>query len=202
MNGNIDYIFGPKDRLAAKYYYQNDPTSIPFAVSQVVGFPQTMHAQGQLFSLDNTTILSSNATWENRFGSVREVADATTDQALTPSEVNLNLLGTKYFPGITISNADVGASLLQGGTMAPFGNQMSIGPSTNFANAGIFQNEYEGSSTYHWVHGRHSLAFGGIFDYVQLNVANRENQIANFSSNTSATSSLALWARIAAAGSS
>lgn len=185
VNGNVDYIFGPKDRLAAKYYYQNDPTNIPFAVSQVDGFPQTMHAQGQLFSLDNTTILTSNATWENRFGFVREVADATTDQALTPSDVNLNLLGAKYFPGITISNADVGASLLQGGTIAPFsGNQMSIGPSTNFANAGIFQNEYEGSSTYHWVHGRHSLAFGGIFDYVQLNVANRENQVANFSFNT------------------
>src|SRR5260370_23740968 len=61
---------------------------------------------------------------------------------------------------------------------------MSIGPSTNFANAGIFQNEHEGSSTFHWVHGRHSWSFGGIFDYVQLNVENRENQVANFNFNT------------------
>ena len=44
-NANIDYLFGPKDRLAGKYYYQNDPTYIPFAVSQVLGFPQTMHSQ-------------------------------------------------------------------------------------------------------------------------------------------------------------
>src|SRR6202049_2042933 len=185
VNANIDYIFGPKDRLAGKYYFQSDPTSIPFAVSQVLGFPQTMRAGSQLFSLDNTTIFTTNLTWENRYGFVREVADATTAQSLKPSGVGLNLLGSTFFPGITISNADVGATLAGGGTIAPFsGNQMSIGPSTNFANAGIFQNEHEGSSVLHWVHGRNAFSFGGIFDYVQLNVENRENQVANFAFNT------------------
>ncbi|MFZ0292736.1 MAG: TonB-dependent receptor [Candidatus Sulfotelmatobacter sp.] len=185
VNGNIDYNFGAKDRLAGKYYFQEDPTTIPFAVSQVLGFPQTMHAGSQLFSLDNTTIFTPNATWENRYGFVREVANATTAQSLKPSDVGLNLLGSSFFPGITISNADVGAALASGGTITPGnGNQMSIGPSTNFANAGIFQNEHEGSSAFHWVRGRHSLSFGGIFDYMQLNVENRENQVANFSFNS------------------
>ena len=185
VNGNIDYIFGPKDRLAGKYYFQSDPTSIPFAVSQVPGFPQTLHAGSQLFSLDNTTVFTTNTTWENRYGFVREVANATTAQSVTPGDVGLNLLGSKFFPGITIANADVGAPLVGGGTIAPFsGNQMSIGPSTNFANAGIFQNAHEGSSVYHWVHGSHTVAFGGIFDYIQLNVENRENQVANFSFNS------------------
>jgi len=185
VNGNIDYIFGPKDRLAGKYYFQSDPTSIPFAVSQVLGFPQTMHAGSQLFSLDNTTIFTTNATWENRYGFVREVANATTAQSLKPSDVGLNLLGSTFFPGITIANADVGAALAGGGTISPFsGNQMSIGPSTNFANAGIFQNEHEGSSVYHWVRGRHSFSFGGIFDYMQLNVENRENHVAVLTFNT------------------
>jgi hypothetical protein len=185
VNGNIDYIFGPKDRLAGKYYFQNDPTTIPFAVSQVLGFPQTMHAGSQLFSLDNTTVFTPNSTWENRYGFVREVANATTSQSLTPADVGLNLLGSTRFPGIKILNADAGAPLVGGATVAPFsGNQMSIGPSTNFANAGIFQNEHEGSSVYHWVHGRHTVAFGGIFDYMQLNVENRENQVASFSFNT------------------
>ena len=181
VNGNIDYIFGPKDRLAGKYYFQTDPTTIPFAVSSVPGFPQTMHAGSQLFSLDNTTIFTPNATWENRLGFVREVANAQTAQALTPSEVNLNLLGSTFFPGITIDNADAGAPLTGGGTV-PYneGNSERIGPSTNFANAGIFQNEYEPSSVFHWVHRSHTLAFGGIFDYMQLNVANRENQVATF----------------------
>jgi hypothetical protein len=185
VNGNVDYNFSSKDRLAAKYYYQSDPTNIPFAVSAVPGFPQTMHAGSQLFSLDNTTVLNSNTTWENRYGFIREVADATTAQSLTPSDVNLNLLGSTFFPGITIANADAGAALKGGGTVPQFrGNQMSIGPSTNFANAGIFQNEHEGSSVYHWVHGIQSLSFGGIFDYMQLNVENRENKVASLSFNT------------------
>jgi hypothetical protein len=181
LNGNIDYNFGPRDRLAGKYYYQSDPTSIPFAVSQVPGFPQTMHAGSQLFSIDNTTIFTPNTTWENKLGFIREVANASTAQAVTPSSVGLNLLGSPYFPGITISNADAGASIVGGGTIDyRSGNDEKIGPSTNFANAGIFQNEFEPSTTFHWVHGRHTVAFGGIFDYTQLNVANRENQVATF----------------------
>jgi len=185
VNGNIDYNFSSKDRLAAKYYYQKDPTQIPFAVSAVPGFPQTMNAGSQLFSLDNTTVLTPNTTWENRYGFVREVADATTSQSLTPGDVGLNLLGSTRFPGISISNADAGAALVGGATVPLFhGNSMSIGPSTNFANAGIFQNEHEGSSVYHWVHGIHSLSFGGIFDYMQLNVENRENEVASLNFNS------------------
>jgi hypothetical protein len=33
------------------------------------------------------------------------------------------------------------------------------------------------------VHGTHSVSFGGIFDYAQLNVENRENQVAIFNFN-------------------
>jgi Carboxypeptidase regulatory-like domain len=183
-NGNIDYIFSDKDRIAAKYYFQNDPTSIPFAVSQVVGFQQTMHAGSQLFSLDNTTVLTPNSTWENRYGFIREIANATTGQALKPSDVGLNLAGSPFFPGVDIHNADAGAPVAGGGNVSfKGGNELKIGPSTNFANAGIFQNQHEGSSIYHWVRGKHSISFGGIFDYSQLNVENRENQVATFNFN-------------------
>ncbi len=187
INANIDYNVSEKNRLAAKYYFQNDPTKIPFAVSGVNGFPQTMQAGSQLFSLDNTTVLSPNATWENRYGFIRMIANATTAQSLTPSDIGLSLLGLTRFPGITIDNADLGAAVALsagGGVVTPFhGNKMGIGPSTNFANAGIFQNQHEGSSIFHWVRGKHSMAFGGIFDYAQLNVENRENQVANFTFN-------------------
>jgi hypothetical protein len=184
-NANIDYNFSDKQRFAAKYYFQSDPTNIPFAVSQVDGFPQTMRAGSQLLSLDLTSVLTPNATWENRYGFIREVANATTAQSLTPSTSGMSLFGSTRFPGITIANADAGAPVSGGGVVAPFrGNQMSIGPSTNFANAGIFQNQHEFSSDYHWVHGRHSMAFGGLFDYAQLNVENRENQVALLSFNT------------------
>lgn len=56
VHGNIDYNFSASDRLAGKYYFQNNPSTSPFAVSLVAGFPQTLQAGSQVFSLDNTTV--------------------------------------------------------------------------------------------------------------------------------------------------
>ncbi|HTX13803.1 MAG TPA: TonB-dependent receptor [Candidatus Baltobacteraceae bacterium] len=178
-NANIDYNFSSSDRISAKYYYQNDPTTSPFAVSNVSGFPQTLQAGSQVFSLDNTTVVSPNATWEQRFGFIRQIANVSTGQAITPGAVGLTLPGGQLFPGITIGYADEGAATTGGGTIEPLhGNELHIGPSTNFANAGVFQNQFEGSSKYDWVLGKHTLSFGGTFDYTQFNVDNRENDVA------------------------
>ena len=169
VNGNIDYLFSTKDRLAAKYYFQNDPSTSPFAVSQVLGFPQTLHAGSQVFSLDNTTSLTSNTTWEQRIGFIRQFANASTTQQLTPSDVNINLLGSKFFPGFSITNAGSGNF-----------NGLRIGPGNNFANAGVFQNHFQAGTNYTWSVGRHTISFGFNGDYGQLNVLNRENQVATF----------------------
>lgn len=178
VNGNIDYIFNSSDRISGKYYFQRDPTGAPFAVSQVAGFAQTLQAGSQVFSLDNTTVISPNSTWEQRLGFVRQVANATTGQPFTPGSVGITLPSGALFPGINIENADAGAATDSTPVPALNGNEQKIGPSTNFANAGIFQNEYEGSSKYNWVFGRHTFSFGGTYDYSQLNVANREDQVA------------------------
>jgi hypothetical protein len=192
VNGNADYIFSSSDRLAAKYYYQHNPSTSPFAVSAVDGFPQTLDAGSQVFSLDNTTVLSPNTTWEQRFGFIRQLANATTSQSFTPSSIGLVLPNGASFPGFTIGNADLGAGFQQTkptpadpdppiSIIKPFnGNSLTIGPSTNFANAGIFQNQFEGSTKYNWVLGRHTLSFGITYDYTQLNVENRENDVASF----------------------
>ena len=169
VNGNIDYMFSTKDRLAAKYYFQNDPSTSPFAVSQVLGFPQTLHAGSQVFSLDNTTSLTSNTTWEQRIGFIRQFANAATTQQLTPTGVDINLLGSKFFPGFSISNAGSGNF-----------NGLRIGPANNFANAGVFQNHFQAGTNYNWNVGRHTISFGFSGDYGQLNVLNRENEIASF----------------------
>ncbi len=94
MNGNIDYNFGAKDRLAIKYYFQTDPNTTPFAESQPLGFPQTMAAGSQAISLDNITVITPNLTWEQRFGFIRERAYSSTSQFLKPSDIGMNLNGT------------------------------------------------------------------------------------------------------------
>ena len=169
VNANIDYDFSATDRLSGKYYYQRNPSESPFAVSQVLGFPQTLQAGSQVLSLDNTTQLTPHSTWEQRIGFIREIANATTNQQLTPAGTGINLLGSTFFPGFDISNA--GSSTDE---------SLRIGPANNFANAGVFQNQFEGASNYSWILGAHDLSFGGLFDYGQLNVINRENQVATF----------------------
>jgi len=168
---NLDYNFSAKDRLAGKYYYQRDPNTNSFSNSSVLGFPTTMNAGSQVVSLDNTTVLNPNLTWEQRFGFIREVAYAGTSQFLTPSSVGITLPGDSQFPMMSISNVDAG------------GNSLTIGPS-NFANAGIFQNNFGGASNLGWVHGRHTIQTGFNFDYTQLNVINKDSRTArlNFGS--------------------
>src|SRR4029077_9607838 len=51
VNGNIDYNWSTKDRLTGKYYFQNDPTFAPFAISQAGNFPQRLTAGSHTFSL-------------------------------------------------------------------------------------------------------------------------------------------------------
>ena len=182
VNGNIDYIFSPRDRLSSKYYYQHNPTTSPFAVSQVDGFPQSLQAGSQVYSLENTVVLTPSSTWEQRIGIIRQIANATTADALTPSSIGLTLPPGATFPGFTIEQADANAMTESGGFVPAVngstGDELKIGPSTNFANAGVFQNQLEGSSKYSWIRGRHSFAFGATYDYDQLNVENRENDVA------------------------
>jgi hypothetical protein len=168
VNGNIDYNFSEKDRLAGKYYFQRNPSTSPFAISASPGFPQTLTAGSQVFSLDNTTTLTSNTTWEQRFGFIREIADANTSQSLTPNDIGVNLLGGKFFPGFTLADP------------AGTGVDLGIGPASNFANAGVFQNQWEWGTNLNWVRGRHSFSFGFNWDYAQLNVKNRENDVVTF----------------------
>ena len=48
-SANIDYVVSDRDRLAVKYYIQSDPTTTPFAaVTQALGFPQTLQAGSQV----------------------------------------------------------------------------------------------------------------------------------------------------------
>jgi hypothetical protein len=176
FNANTDFNFGPKDRFSEKYYYQRDPSTSPFAVSQTLGFPQSLNAGSQVVSLDNIVTPTANTSWEQRLGFVREVAYANTGQSLTPQTAGINIPGSSYFPGISIYNP-TNTAQLPGGT----GGSLGIGPRNNFANAGVFQNQFEGETNYTWIHGNHNVSFGATFDYGQLNVVNKENQVATFS---------------------
>jgi Carboxypeptidase regulatory-like domain len=166
VNANMDYVFGPKDRMAVKYYFQRDPTTNPFGQSEVSGFPHRLDAGSQIASIDNTTVVSPNATWEQRVGYIRETAQTHLSQSLTPSDVGINLFSLNRFPTILIVNAD------------GFFDPMVIGPTSNFAEAGIVQNVFDFNSGYTWLHGIHTVSFGFNFEPTQANLLSTDNQFA------------------------
>lgn len=175
--GNLDYLISSKDRLAGKYFYQNDPNTSPFTGSGgsptgLLGFPQTLQAGGHSFSLENTTILSPNQTWSQRIGFTRQRAYAGTTQQFTPQDFNINLFGQTRFPGISIYTADNN-----------IGNSLSFGPASNFANAGVYQNQLSFGTDYAWIVGRHTLTFGFNWNDTQLNVINRNTDVASIAFN-------------------
>jgi hypothetical protein len=175
VNGNVDYNFSAKDRLALKYYFQNVPNTTPFAQSSLLGFPQKLSAGSQTLGLDNATSLTPNLTWEQRLGFLRMKDYASTSQFINPSSVGISIPGTNLFPGINLKNAD-NASVSNGGQSG--NNNSAIGPVNNFANAGFYENNLDASSDLKWVHGSHSFAVGFNFDYTQLNVINKNDSVA------------------------
>ncbi len=163
---NIDYVVSDKDRVTAKYYIQDDPTTTPFGYGgNALGFPTELAAGSQVGSVDNTLILSPSLTWQQRVGFTRLRAFATTNQQFSPSDFGINLLGATNFPSIGIQNID--------GTL---GNGFSFGTPTSFGNEGMFQNQWEYGTTLNWTKGRHTISAGAQWDHTQLNIINENDK--------------------------
>ncbi len=160
--GSIDYVVSDKDRLSARYYFQDNPTTNPFgAVGSLLGFQQQLSAGSQVISLTNTAILAPNLTWEQHVGFTRLRAYANTGQEFTPSQMGISLLGSTTFPQFQIGVAD--PTITYG---------LEWGPSTSFGNAGMFQNQWEYGTSVNVVKGSHTFSLGLVWDHTQLNIIN------------------------------
>ena len=158
----VDYAFNPKDRLATKYYFQNNPTTNPFgAVGSLLGFSQQLAAGSQVASISNTFVLSPNTTWEQHVGFTRLRAYANTHQGFSPSALGIGLLGSATFPQFEIGLSDPTIS-----------NGLEFGPSTSFGDAGMFQNQWGGGSTLNLLKGKGTISVGGEWNHTQLNIIN------------------------------
>ena len=166
---DLDWDLSSRDQLAAKYYYQHDPSSSPYAYSNVPGFTGHMDNGSQLGSLNNVQTIGSNLSISETIGVLREKVYATNDQPWAPGQKNSPAAGItsafgSYFSGYTINDAigdqfDSSTGPLYG-LVAP---SLAIGPDAEYQaeNTGMFQNRIEPSGTAIWTKGRHSLSFGG-----------------------------------------
>ena len=173
---DVDWNASPKDVVSLKYFYQHDPSTSPYAYSNVPGFTAHMDTGSQVASINNAHTIGSTLSVTETIGILREKAFATNDQAFGPTDVGMGSGFGNYFPGFTINDAmgdayDSSTGPLYGST-AP---SLSIGPSAAYqaANTGIFQNRIMPSAMAIWSKGKHSLSFGGSWASTQLDIRDR-----------------------------
>jgi Carboxypeptidase regulatory-like domain/TonB dependent receptor len=167
---DVDYIATSKDTLALKYYYQHDPTLAPFGYSSVEGFPQRLDAGSQVATITNTQILTPSFNLAEVFGFIREKVYSTIGQpaGFTPADLGMNAFGSPYFPGMTIvddlgNDAPANTGDVYNANLNIAGTGASQGAFT-----GVFQNRWMPSASAIWLHGKHTVTFGGSFSYTQL----------------------------------
>ncbi len=177
---DVDYQLSSNDRMSAKYYYQNDPTSNPFAYeTNVLGFPQKLYAGSQVATITNNIILSPKVTWEQHIGFTRMRAYAATHSDFNPTSLGMSLLGETTMPYFEIADE--------------FSDDyLDFGEDPSFANDGMRQNQMEYESSINTVQGRHTISIGTQWDRTQLNIINNNTQasIIEFHGSTAPTSFL------------
>ena len=168
LNGNIDYNWSTTNRTAFKYFYQDAPSTNPYASSSLNGFTKTLASGADVASVDHTTILSPNLTWEAKGGVIRQRAFAVTAQPFGPADMGINLFDITKFPGLSLGTVDNNLN-----------RSLTLGSTSNFANTGMFQNRLDLSSSLNWIAGRHTVSFGVEWDRTQLNIINQNNEVAS-----------------------
>ena len=158
---DLDWNVSAKDILAVKYYYQHDPSSSPYAYSNVPGFTGHMDTGSQLGSHQQRANLwlepeHLRNDWRAPRKSLCHQRPALGAGELNTPAAGLTSAFGKYFPGFTINDAigdqyDSSTGPLYGG-VAP---SLSIGPDAEYQaeNTGVFQNRIEPSGTAIWSKG-------------------------------------------------
>ena len=170
--GDIDWNPSASHTVALKYYYQDDPSIAPYGYSSVAGFTQRLAAGSQVFSINNTQMLTPNISVTEIFGFVRERLFTYEDQpfspqsfagyvesvvpGISPSMAAINTFGSSFFPSTSIVDALGEASTL------PYLAELSLGATAAAQGdlTGIYQNRWQPSSDAIWLHGRHTVTFG------------------------------------------
>ena len=176
-NAAIDYNVSATDHLSVKYYYQSDPVTKPYGLSETGGFPVTQENGSQVAAIGNTTQFGSHINWEQRLGFARQGSYSYFTQNVTsPSNDPTFGIGTgsSYFapnvlPGLLLGEFAANTTVSPG---------LKVGPYSSFADIGYYQNRINPSTNLILALGKHTFAFGGGYNYTQLNITNNRTGLA------------------------
>jgi hypothetical protein len=182
-NGAIDWNVSSRDRLSTKYFYQNDPVTVPYDFSQTGGFPVTQNNGSQVVAVDNTIALRPTFNWEQRMGFFRQSSYSYFTQTLTNGSgpQNFGINGSTVLP--TTGKGPFFQQTLPGLLLEGFPSSqldspgVKVGPYSSFADMGFYQTRFNPSTNVIWVKGNHTIVAGGGYSYTQLNIENNRNGI-------------------------
>ena len=169
---DLDWNATRRDTVSAKYYYQHDPATAPYAYSDIPGFDAHTDTGSQVFAVTNTLLAKPNLSVVQTIGFIREKVYSTNDQPFSSQDAGINSFGSTYFPGIQILDA-LGNSSVNGQNpngIYNAGFAIGAGPNQQAAFTGIFQNRINPTANAIWTLGKHTVSFGGSYAYTQLNV--------------------------------
>jgi Carboxypeptidase regulatory-like domain len=196
--GDLDWNPNSTHSFSAKYYYQHDPTIAPYAYSSLEGFTQHLDAGSHVVSLNHTQIVKPNLSVTETFGFIREKAYSTVGQPFTtaqlqtacegftqgmpgigPSDCLINNFGSPIFPGITINWPGLLGAPGPSPTLPSYQPLLNVGAGAESQGAftGVFQNRFNPSANAIWTRGRHTITFGGTYEYTQLNTRDLRNKL-------------------------
>ena len=187
-NGNIDWQITSKDRLSTKYYYQNDPVTLPYDFSQTGGFPVTQQNGSQVGAIDNTIAISPHFNWEQRLGFFRQSSYSYYQQTLTNpnGSPNFGINSQTVLPtqgSGPFLNSGLPGLLLEGFPTSQIKYpDLKVGPFSSFADMGFYQNRLNPSTNVIWAKGNHTIVAGGGYSYTQLNIENNRNGVEQVTS--------------------
>jgi hypothetical protein len=168
----VDYNVNSRDRLSAKYFYQFDPNASPFSYSNLEGFPATQDNGAQVIGLVNTVTFGSRINWEQRLGFSRQKSYSYFQDQTGGGNLGVQFPGGTTLPGISLGKFGYSS-----------GGSVLVGPYSNFANTGYFQNRLNPESNVVFTLAKHNLSAGGNYNFTQLNVRNRRSGLGTL--NTS-----------------
>jgi hypothetical protein len=166
----LDYNLNTQDRLSGKYYYQHSPDLSPFTNANTGGFPAAEDAGAQVAALSNSITIGPRINWEQRFGFSRQKVYSTYKAQLPDSTFGIGFPSGTSLPGLSLGKFSYSS-----------GGSVTVGPNSNFANAGYFQNRWNPSTNLIFSIGKHNLSAGTSYSYTQLNVRNKRANLGNLS---------------------
>ncbi len=167
--GDVSHNFSSKDRLHGYYAFQRDARGEPtLQGNNISGFGDTRQSHRQIFTLNETRTFSSNLVNEVRFGFNRI-------HILFSPNAKLNPLDFSIKDGVTDS---IGLPQISIG-----GGGVNFGGPAGFPQ-GRSDTNFVVSDTLNYLHGNHSLKFGGEWRRFYNNNTNRDTGTFTFASTT------------------